>query len=305
MLVYAVLNLLRKACYGNVSKQSLFVYVNCLKNKYRQGGMIMRRHNTRFSIMVAGSKESGKTVFFNSLINKEVIKTYASPEINIYLLNLDCDGVLQKITFIDTPGFGDSMDDRALQDSIVDYIKDQFDSYIEEETKIRRNTKYEDTRVHCLLYFISSSGKGLKQRDITFLKRVSGLVNIIPVVSRAEGLTESEVTEVKSLIRDQLEFYNIRIFDFENEYFVPQPIIDQQLNSLVPFTCVFPERIDECTRTRNHICGVVEVDNPMHNDFPKLKEALLTTHIDTLIETTASELYENYRSDALENILQN
>lgn len=266
--------------------------------------MIMRRHNTRFSIMAAGSKESGKTVFFNSLINKEVIKTYASPEIDIYLLNLDCDGVLQKITFIDTPGFGNSMDDKALQDSVVEYIKDQFDSYIEEETKIRRNTKYEDTRVHCLLYFISSSGKGLKQRDVAFLKRVSGLVNIIPVVSRAEGLTESEIAEVKSLIRDQLGFYSIKTFDFENEYFVPQPIIDQQLNLVTPFTCVFPEKMDECTRIRNHVCGVVEVDNPMHNDFSRLKEALLNTHIDTLIETTASDLYENYRSDALENILQ-
>lgn len=266
--------------------------------------MIMRRHNTRFSIMAAGSKESGKTIFFNSLINKEVIKTYASPEIDIYLLNLDCDGVLQKITFIDTPGFGNSMDDRALQDSIVDYIKDQFDSYIEEETKIRRNTKYEDTRVHCLLYFISSAGKGLKQRDISFLKRVSGLVNIIPVISRAEGLTETEIAEVKTLVRGQLDFYGIKVFDFENEYFVPQPIIDHQLNSVVPFTCVFPERIDECTRARNYVCGVVEVDNPAHNDFSRLKEALLSTHLDVLIETTSNDLYENYRSDALENILQ-
>lgn len=266
--------------------------------------MITRRHNTRLSLMVCGAKGSGKSAFFNSLVNKDIVKQSGSKEIDIYILNLDCDGSIQKITLIDTPGFGDSMNDEALQDSIVDYIKDQFDSFIEEETKIRRNAKFEDTRVHCLVYLIPGTGHGLKERDIVFLRKVTGLVNIVPVISKAEGMTDSELVEVKSLVNDQLQHYRIKTFDFENESLLPNPVIEQGLNSILPFACVFPENIGEDLRIRDHPHRTVEIDNPSHNDYCRLRNVILNTHTEAFIEVTDTELYERYRSDALENILQ-
>lgn len=264
----------------------------------------MRKHNTRFSIMIAGSTDSGKTSFFNSLVDKEVIPKTNSEEINIYLLNLEYDGNLHKITLIDTPGFGNSMNDTPLINSIVNYIKDQFDSYIEEETKIRRNPKYEDTRVHCLLYMIPATGNGLKKRDIDFLKKVANLVNIIPVITKTEGLLESELFELRYLIKQQLEQYKICIFDFENEETIPQVLVDLRLNSKIPFSCVFPLKLEEEIRSRYHPNGVVEIDNPVCNDFSVLKDALLNSHTDALVEITSNDLYEKYRSETLENILQ-
>lgn len=254
--------------------------------------------------MVAGSKGCGKSAFFNSLVNKEIVKCSASTEIDLYLLNLDCDGAIQKLTFIDTPGFGDSMNDEDIQDSIVEYIKEQFDSYIEEETKIRRNAKYEDTRVHSLVYLIPATGNGLKQRDIAFLKKASRLVNVIPVISKSEGMTTREITAMKRLILEQLERYEIKIFDFENEDLLPQSIIDAKINTMVPFASVFPEKLGEDIRIRSHPNGIIEIDNPKHNDYSMMRDVLLNTHTEALIETTDSELYEKYRSDALENILQ-
>ena len=91
--------------------------------------MIAKRRNSRFTLMAVGAKGSGKSAFFNSLINKEVVKTCSTPEIQIYYLNLDCGGNMQKVSFIDTPGLGESMNDIALQDSIVDYIKDTRGTY--------------------------------------------------------------------------------------------------------------------------------------------------------------------------------
>ncbi|MCA9750320.1 MAG: 50S ribosome-binding GTPase, partial [Romboutsia sp.] len=100
--------------------------------------------------MVAGPIGSGKSSLLNSLIGKEIVRTNGSNEIDIYMLNIECNEMMQRIALIDTPGFGSSLDDELLHDSIVDYIKEQLDSFIEEESKIRRNPKYEDTRVHCL-----------------------------------------------------------------------------------------------------------------------------------------------------------
>lgn len=266
--------------------------------------MISRRHNTRFSLMVAGSRGAGKSAFLNSLVNKEIVKLQSSTEIDLYLLNLDCDGAVQRITFIDTPGFGDSIDDESIQESIVDYIKEQFDSYIEEETKIRRNAKYEDTRVHCLVYLITGTGNGLKQRDIVFLKKISGLVNVIPVISKVEGMTQKELTETKKIIRAQIEYYNIKLFNFENETLVASQMLEQKINGLVPFACVFPENVSEDLRTRVHPNGVIEVDNIQHNDYAKLRDVISNTYKEALIESTDTDLYEKYRSAALENILQ-
>lgn len=264
--------------------------------------MIIKRQNSRFIVMAVGSKGSGKSALFNSLINKEIVKTCPTSEIEIYILNLDFGGTSQKICFIDTPGLGLTIDDSELQDSIIDYIKDQFDSYIEEETKIRRNVKYEDTRVHCLVYLILATGNGLKQRDIAFLKKACNYANIIPIISKTEGMTKSEIADMKKLIKRQLEFYKIRIFDFNNSC-ESESAEGDTTNRLVPFACVFPEKVGEEQRIRKHPMFVCEVDNPAQSDYSKLRDALLSTHIGSLIEVTDSELYESYRADALENIL--
>jgi len=265
--------------------------------------MITRRNNTRFSLMICGSKGSGKSAFFNSLINKHVVKTAGSQEIDIYLLNLETENGTQKITFIDTPGFGDSMNDEPIHEMIVEYIKEQFDLHIEEETKIRRNAKFEDTRVHCMIYLIPATGHGLRQRDVAFLRKVSEIVNVIPVINKAEGMSNIELAEMKRLVNDQLRYYGIRVFDFENEFVDHSESDDMPLNDLVPFSSILPENTGEQARVRVHPSGVIEVDNPLHSDYSKLRDIVLQTHTNSLIEITDTELYEKYRSDALENIL--
>lgn len=266
--------------------------------------MITRRNNRRFSLMVCGSKGSGKSALFNSLINKEIVGASGSKEVEVYIINLDCEGLFQKITFVDTPGFGDSMNDEELYNTVVEYIKNQFDIYIDEETKIRRNAKFEDTRVHCLIYLIPATGNGLKQRDIEFLKKINNLVNIIPVISKAEGYNSSELSSVKQLIKNQLEYYQINIFNFDNEDLIPTETVNERLNSYLPFSCVFPEKLNEESRTRNHYSGVIDVDDPSQNDYSRLRDAILQTHTEALIETTDTVLYENYRATTLENMIQ-
>lgn len=128
------------------------------------------------------------------------------------MLNLDGIGVPRNIVFIDTPGFGSTMNDEAIQDSIVEYIREQFDLYIEEEAKIRRDPKYEDTRVHCLLYLIPATGNGLKLRDVVFLKKVAPYVNIVPVISRGDVLSEEGKCRLRELVNEQPCHYFLFFF---------------------------------------------------------------------------------------------
>lgn len=271
--------------------------------------MLLRRKNSRFTIMAAGAKGSGKSTFFNNLISRSIVQSRGQCEIDVYMVNLDSIGASQNVVFIDTPGFGLTLNDEKIQDYIVEYIKDQFDLFIEEEAKIRRNPNYEDTRVHCLLYFIPATSNGLKMRDISFLKKVSGLVNIIPVISKSDALSIKETTEFKSRVNDQLQTYQIECFDFNNPEYLPiiNESISQTFGSSVdtPFTLICTDKLDDSNMTKAHVAGTIEILNPEYSNFPKLQNILLGTHTEMLIEVTVNGLYEKYRTLALENELKN
>jgi cell division control protein 11 len=52
-------------------------------------------------------------------------------------------------------------------------------------------------------------------------------------------------------------------------------------------------------RARRYPWGIVEVDNPKHSDFGRLRSVLLNTHLTDLKEITHDFLYENYRTEKL------
>lgn len=253
--------------------------------------------------MAVGGKGCGKSTLFNNLVERPIITTKGQCEIDVYMLNLDGLGASQNIVFIDTPGFGASMDDEMLQNSIVDYIREQFDLFIEEESKIKRNPKYEDTRVHCLLYFIPATGNGMKQRDIVFLKKVSGLVNVIPIISKGDALCEDEKKEMQSLVNSQLSYYGIPIFDLENSEYLPPTSNDLNINTERPFVTICTNEYDTMISIRRHAAGHVEIDDAKNSYLSALREILLGRHMEMLMETTANDLYEKYRTEALESAI--
>lgn len=250
--------------------------------------------------MACGYKKSGKTSFFNTLFNSNIVPIQNSLDINLYMLNVDCEGVTQKISLIDTPGFGSELRDLSIQNNIVDFIKLQFDNFISEESKIRRNSSFEDPRIHCMLYFIPATGKGMNENDIQFLKRVHHLVNVIPVISKADGLTPQEKKNLKEIINEQLQSNEINVFNFEHSDYYEKIESEESINKFMPFSVISGDMEPELSRERKFNWGTVEIDNSEHCDFVILKEVLLGTHLNILIDYTGSELYETYRASVLE-----
>lgn len=82
---------------------------------------------------------------------------------------------------------------------------------------------------------------------------------------------------------------------------IPTNVVVQQ--ALLPFAIVgSEEEIEvggEMVRARRYPWGIVEVDNPQHSDFGRLRSALLNTHLTDLKEITHDFLYENYRTEKL------
>lgn len=232
---------------------------------------------------------------------------------------LDDENVRLHLNIIDTPGFGENLNNELCFVEIENYLKQQFDLVLAEETRIRRNPRFVDTRVHVLLYFITPTGHGLRELDIACMKRLAKYVNIIPVVGRADTFTESELKDFKRQIKLDIERFNVPVFQFDN--FLDEYDEDEDydliqeckfLTSVQPFAIISSEQDFEIKDTqtgetktikaRQYPWGLVDVNNPKYSDFPILKSVLLGSHLQDLKDLTHDFLYETYRTERLSKV---
>lgn len=87
-------------------------------------------------------------------------------------------GVKLRLNIIDTPGYGDQINNEGCWDPIVKYvslacfpvaqpstdgqIKDQHSAYLRKELTAMRDRFIPDTRIHCCVFFINPTGHTLK-----------------------------------------------------------------------------------------------------------------------------------------------
>ncbi|KAL2203405.1 Septin [Sarocladium strictum] len=221
-------------------------------------------------------------------------------------LEVEEDRTHVSLTIVDTPGFGDEIDNEASFSKIVGYLERQYDDHLAEESRIKRNPRFTDNRVHAMLYFITPTGHGLRELDIELMKRLASRVNVIPIIGRADSLTPSELAETKKLIMEDIEYYRIPVYNFpfdteeDDEESIEENV---ELRGMMPFAIVGSEELVEIggkrVRARKYPWGVVEVENPHHSDFLAVRSALLHSHLVDLKEITYDFLYENYRTEKL------
>ena len=77
-------------------------------------------------------------------------------------------------------------------DPIVKYIKDQHSAYLRKELTAMRDRHIQDTRIHCCLFFINPTGHSLRPIDIIVMKKLSEVVNVVPVIAKSDSLTLEE-----------------------------------------------------------------------------------------------------------------
>merc|ERR1712004_301153 len=122
-------------------------------------------------------------------------------------------GVNLTLTVVDTPGFGDAVDNSNCWDPVISYVESQYESFLDAETRVHR-VQLPDTRVHVCLYFIAPSGHGLKPLDIEFMRRLHEKVNIVPLIAKADTMTPDECHDFKKEILREIQMHNINIYEF-------------------------------------------------------------------------------------------
>lgn len=295
-----------------------------ISNLPNQRYKIVSERGGSFTMMVCGESGLGKTTFINTLFQTTLkhsdpqqrrhLPIKRTVEIDVIRALLEEKNFNLRVNVIDTPGFGDNVNNNKSWQSIIDFIDDQHDSFMRQEQQPYRDVKF-DLRVHAVLYFIRPTGHGLKPLDIETMKRISTRANLIPVIAKSDTLTAQELTAFKLRIRQVIEAQEIRIFtpplereresDLNSNQDLAAMEHARQLIESMPFAIIGSEKKFDNGQGkqvigRRYPWGVVEIENDNHCDFRKLRSLLLRTNLLDLILTTQELHYETYRRLRLE-----
>ena len=246
--------------------------------------------STTIEIVTGGSNTNGNPNEFPSSVMDD-------EDEDIIVLNL-----------VNTYGIDDNLDDSICFDEITSFLEQQFDYVLAEETRIRRNPRFEDTRVHVALYFIEPNGHGLTELDVELMKRVSRYTNVLPIISKADSLTREELSNFKKNILEDIQRYNVPVFKFEvdpdeDDYETIEE--NDTLSRLQPFAiiCSDIKNVDTGYYYREYPWGTIEnVNDSKVSDLLILKNVLFGSHLQEFKDTTQNLLYENYRSEKLSSV---
>ncbi|GMF81367.1 unnamed protein product [Aspergillus oryzae] len=160
-----------------------------------------------------------------------------------------------------------------------------------------------------------------KPIDIVVLKKLSDVVNVVPVIAKADSLTLEERQTFKERIKEEFAFHNLKMYPYDNDELddeeravnaqikvctslicvLNQPLMYKQ--DIIPFAVVGSERTivvnGQQVRGRQNRWGVINVEDENHCEFVYLRNFLTRTHLQDLIETTSQIHYETFRAKQL------
>lgn len=59
----------------------------------------------------------------------------------------------------------------------------------------------------------------MKPIDIVVLKKLSDVVNVVPVIAKSDSLTLEERSAFKERIKEEFAFHNLKMFPYDNDEF--------------------------------------------------------------------------------------
>jgi hypothetical protein len=125
------------------------------------------------------------------------------------------DSVLERnLCFVDNPGYGNNTSWLDCITPVVDYIEAQFRKSMAQETAnesdlVNLISGNGGSQVDLVLYLMS---RAVKPIDLEFLKRLSDLTNVVPILSFSDILSEEEIATTKDRISSELTKADIKCF---------------------------------------------------------------------------------------------
>jgi len=263
------------------------------------------------NILCVGETGIGKSTLMDCLFKAnfdDTVHSHKSPgvEISEHIYNLKEGNVKLRLAIVDSVGYGDQINKENSFKPLVDFIDEQFENYLQEELKIKRDlVTFHDSRVHVCLYFLVPTGHSIRSLDLVTMKALDKKCNIIPIIAKSDTVSKSELDTFKANIMEELRANDVEIYTFPTDDETVSDV-NKDMNEMMPFAVVGSRedvKVGETTvRGREYPWGVVEIENEQHCDFVKLREMLIRTNMEDLREVTHRKHYELYRRGKLKQM---
>jgi len=144
----------------------------------------------------------------------------------------------------------------------------------------------------------------LRPIDIESMKVLCDYVNLVPIIAKADSLTFEERADFKKRINEELRFHKIKVYPSDYpDYDQEETALNKIVTELIPFAIVGSDRMmtidSKFVAARKLPWGLINVEDPSHCEFSNLRNFLMKTHLQDLIETTRLVHYETYRTNVL------
>uniref|UniRef100_A0A8B9TVY5 Septin-type G domain-containing protein n=1 Tax=Anas platyrhynchos TaxID=8839 RepID=A0A8B9TVY5_ANAPL len=245
-----------------------------------------------FNIMVVGQSGLGKSTMVNTLFKSKVSRKASQPgqeeripktvQLQSVTHVIEEKGVKMKLTVTDTPGFGDQINNENWRSS----------------SPVRGRSRTPGSMA--CVYFVPPTGHWLRPLDLEFMRRLSKIVNVVPVIAKADTLTLEERAEFKQRIQQDLKAHAISVYpqeDFDED--PDDRLLNNVIREKIPFAVVGADQEHQVNGRRvlgrKTKWGIIEVENPTHCEFPMLRDLLIRSHLQDLKDITHNVHYESYR----------
>ncbi|KAI5169656.1 septin 7 [Pancytospora epiphaga] len=268
------------------------------------------------NVMVVGRRGLGSSTLVNSIFGAPLVGKDRSDEMTTILNEIVEDGIRLKVSV--TTYHGEEYDE------IQNLISQRNKEYYESEQGL--SLRHDDHRIHVCLYILPADR--MSSAEISGMKKISKICNLIPIIAKADMYTESELRDRKEVVEKIVIENGITIFrydlgmntnvddvpgvvDTQGEYQESQYVVSvddqKQVTSSGVDTHVLATIASEKTydfqgkiiRGRKYGWGFVDVTNEKHSDFLKLRKILITAHYEDLIWETNTVFYNAYRNAIL------
>ncbi|OWK14808.1 hypothetical protein Celaphus_00001587 [Cervus elaphus hippelaphus] len=228
-----------------------YVGIDSILEQMRRKAM---KQGFEFNIMVVGQSGLGKSTLINTLFKSKISRKSVQPtseeripktiEIKSITHDIEEKGVRMKLTVIDTPGFGDHINNENCWQPIMKFINDQYEKYLQEEVNINRKKRIPDTRVHCCLYFIPATGHSYVPRRALGLAwghllcggrnmgRFWWVVQFASCTVPTSLLSGPQITA--DLLSNGIDVYPQKEFDEDSE----DRLVNEKFREMIPFAVV-------------------------------------------------------------------
>lgn len=193
------------------------------------------------------------------------------------VVHILADGVPLAVTLIDSPGYGDVLNVEASFAVYTDFLEERLRESLALEESIARPADGADLRVggvDVILYFVAPHR--LKGLDVELLSRLTHLAPVVPIISKADTLTASELASFRESVAADLDRAGIAVFH------PPLAVIAGPGG----------------TRDRVYPWGTAHAENTTHSDLPALRRLLLVDGLKDL-HVARRACYEAYRTRVL------